>query len=181
MTLVLILMLIQGALGALDTLAHHELAAALPSRPGARFELALHAVREAIYGAIFLGLAWFAWQGAFAAGLAGLMLVEVAVTLTDFVEEDRTRRLPPSERVLHTLMAIGFGVILMALAPVLIGWFRAPTTVVFAPHGLLSGSNMGLPVLGDIQANAQLDFMDTHAYWDHPQIWNVEGGWSNAA
>ncbi len=26
-----------------------------------------------------------------------------------------------------------------------------------------------------------MDFMDTHAYWDHPQIWNIEGGWSNVA
>lgn len=149
MTLLLILLLIQGALGAIDTLVHHELAAALPSRPGARFELALHGAREAIYGAVFLGLAWFAWTGAFAVGLAVLMAVEVVITLTDFVEEDRTRRLPPSERVLHTLMAIGFGVILMALAPVLIEWLGAPTAVVFTPHGLLSWlmTAVGLGVL----------------------------------
>ncbi len=50
-----------------------------------------------------------------------------------------------------------------------------------SPHALLAGSNMGLPVLGELRANALLDFMDTHAYWDHPQIWNIEGGWSNVA
>lgn len=50
-----------------------------------------------------------------------------------------------------------------------------------SPHALLTGSNMGLPVLGNIRSDATLDFMDTHAYWDHPQIWNVVGGWSNVA
>ncbi len=50
-----------------------------------------------------------------------------------------------------------------------------------SPHALLTGSNMGLPILGNIKSDAALDFMDTHAYWDHPQIWNIEGGWSNVA
>ncbi|HJT23502.1 MAG TPA: hypothetical protein VJ873_02945, partial [bacterium] len=50
-----------------------------------------------------------------------------------------------------------------------------------SPHALLTGSNMGLPVLGNIKSDAGLDFMDTHAYWDHPQIWNIVGGWSNVA
>lgn len=50
-----------------------------------------------------------------------------------------------------------------------------------SPHALLAGSNMGLPVLGNLKSDALLDFMDTHAYWDHPQIWNIEGGWSNVA
>jgi hypothetical protein len=50
-----------------------------------------------------------------------------------------------------------------------------------SPHALLTGSNMGLPVLGSIRSDAALDFMDTHAYWDHPQIWNIEGGWQNVA
>ncbi len=48
-----------------------------------------------------------------------------------------------------------------------------------SPHALLTGSNMGLPVLGDIQSDSLMDFMDTHAYWDHPQIWNISGGWAN--
>ncbi|HVZ81364.1 MAG TPA: hypothetical protein VHE12_11310 [bacterium] len=50
-----------------------------------------------------------------------------------------------------------------------------------SPHALLTGSNMGLPVLGSIRSDATLDFMDTHAYWDHPQIWNIAGGWQNVA
>ena len=116
-TTILILFLIQGAMGAADTLWHHELGAQLTTRPSARIELGLHAAREAIYAVVFLTLGWVAWRGAWALLLALLMAVEVVITLTDFLEEDRTRRLAPSERVLHALMAIGFGVILAALAP----------------------------------------------------------------
>jgi hypothetical protein len=50
-----------------------------------------------------------------------------------------------------------------------------------SPHALLTGSNMGLPVLGNIKSDSIMDFMDTHAYWDHPQIWNIAGGWGNVA
>jgi hypothetical protein len=50
-----------------------------------------------------------------------------------------------------------------------------------SPHALLTGSNMGLPVLGDIQSDSLMDFMDTHSYWDHPQFWNIQGGWANVA
>ncbi len=149
MTLVLTLLILQGLLGAADTLIHHELGAALPDRPGARRELALHALREAIYAVIFLTLPWLDWQGALAAALLALLLIELVITLTDFIEEDRTRRLAASERVLHTIMAIGFGVLLMALAPVLLAWSERPTG--FAPegHGLLSwaASAIGLGVL----------------------------------
>lgn len=137
MTTVLILLLIQGAMGALDTLWHHELGG-LPGRTSARFEIALHALREAIYAVVFLSLAWVTWNGAFAWLLAALFLVEVGITLTDFVEEDRTRRLAPTERVLHTLMAIMFGVILAAFAPVLIGWSRSPSGFAAADHGWLA-------------------------------------------
>ncbi len=48
-----------------------------------------------------------------------------------------------------------------------------------SPHALLTGSNMGFPVLGNIKSDSLMDFMDTHCYWDHPQYWNIEGGWAN--
>ena len=85
MTPLLLLMLAQAALGGTDNLVHHELEAALPSRPGARTELALHAGREAIYAVLFVGLAWLEWRGAFAFALAALMAVEVVITLTYFL------------------------------------------------------------------------------------------------
>jgi hypothetical protein len=45
-------------------------------------------------------------------------------------------------------------------------------------RALITGSNIGLPVLLEWAANARMDFMDTHAYWDHPQVWKMAGGWS---
>jgi uncharacterized protein (TIGR01777 family) len=138
MTPVLILILVQAALGATDNLVHHELQAALPSKPGARTELTLHAAREAIYAVLFVGLAWFAWRGLWAFGLAALLAAEIVITLKDFLVEDATRRLPPFERVLHAVLAIGYGAILAMLAPTLIGWAALPTGFALAGHGLIS-------------------------------------------
>lgn len=129
------LMSVQAVMGAFDNLWHHELQAQLPQRTSARRELGLHLVREAIYGIVFIGLAWWQWQGAFAALLAGLLAIEVGVTLADFLEEDRTRNLPPFERVLHTLLTISYGLFLALMAPVLWGWAQAPTALQPVDHG----------------------------------------------
>lgn len=138
MNTIFLLLSIQAALGAFDNLWHHELEARLPQRTSARYELSLHAAREAIYGVVFFGLAWFEWRGAFAALLAALLLVELGITLADFLEEDRTRRLPPFERVLHTVLTISYGLFLGLIAPVLWTWVQQPTAMVLAPHGWVS-------------------------------------------
>ncbi|MDM0113571.1 TIGR01777 family oxidoreductase [Variovorax sp. J22R133] len=138
MSLVFTLLSVQALLGAFDNLWHHELAARLPQRVSARRELALHAAREAIYGIVFIGLSWFEWRGAFAFGLAALLLTEVAITLADFLEEDRTRRLPPFERALHTLLTISYGLFIGLFAPVWFGWARQPSELALVPHGWVS-------------------------------------------
>ncbi len=149
MTTILILLSLQGLLGALDTLWHHEISAHLPTRTSAAEELALHAAREAIYAVVFLSLAWLTWHGIWAMVLAGLLLTEIVITLKDFLVEDRTRRLAPTERVLHTVMAIGIGVILAAFAPILAGWAGRPTAFVLVQYGPLSWlmTLLGLGVL----------------------------------
>ena len=124
MTLVFSLLTVQTLLGALDTLWNHEIAERLPGRRAARHELALHAAREFIYAFLFLALAWREWHGAWALLIAAALLLEVGVTIADFVVEDRTRRLPAFERVLHTVLTLLFGVLLMAIAPVLLDWWR---------------------------------------------------------
>lgn len=138
MTAVLIILAVQALLGAFDNFWHHELQARLPQRASARRELALHAAREAIYAVVFLGLGWFEWHGALACALAALLLAELAITLADFLEEDRSRRLPPFERVLHTLLTMGYGLFLGAIAPQLWRWARLPIAFVASPHGTLS-------------------------------------------
>lgn len=54
--LALQLMAAQGILGAFDTLYHHELTQALPTRSTAQKELSIHAVRALFYSALFVGL-----------------------------------------------------------------------------------------------------------------------------
>jgi len=135
MNTLFLLLSVQALMGAFDNLWHHELQARLPQRASARYELALHAAREAIYGVVFIGLGWFEWRGAFAAVMAGLLATEVVITLADFLEEDRTRALPPFERLLHTLLTIGYGAFIALIAPMLWGWAQQPSALALTPRG----------------------------------------------
>ncbi|WP_158921138.1 TIGR01777 family oxidoreductase [Acidisphaera sp. S103] len=138
MNAVFAILSIQALVGAFDNFWHHELEAKLPRQVSARYELRLHAAREAIYGVLFLGLAWLRWDGAWAWVLAILLAAEVLITLADFIEEDMTRRLPPLERVLHTVLAISYGGFVAALAPVLVRWASQPTGLTWKGHGAVS-------------------------------------------
>jgi hypothetical protein len=138
MSLLMVLLATQIALGVVDTLWHHELVERLPSRRQARVESALHAAREICYAVLFFALAWRTWHGVWVALIVALLALEVVITLADFVIEDRTRRLPATERVLHTVMAINFGALLAILAPTLIAWARLPTAVAPADYGVAS-------------------------------------------
>jgi uncharacterized protein (TIGR01777 family) len=135
---VFIVLAAQAVLGAFDNLWHHELEARLPQRVSARRELALHAAREAIYGLLFLIVAWIECRGAWAAVVGAMLAAEVVITLADFLEEDRTRRLPPLERLLHTVLTAMYGGFLALMVPVLAGWWHQPAALVFVPHGLVS-------------------------------------------
>lgn len=138
MTIALYILAFQTILGALDNVLHHELTERLPSKPSARFELALHSAREVIYGILFLIFAWTEPQGVFAMAVIALLIAEVIITITDFVEEDRTRNLPPFERVLHTVLAVSFGLFLAVAVPHLLANASAPLALVATSHGLLS-------------------------------------------
>jgi uncharacterized protein (TIGR01777 family) len=138
MTLFLSFLTVQALVGALDNLLHHEITEKLPRHASARTELALHAARELIYAGIFLIVAWLAPHGLLAWALLGVLLIEVAITMADFIEEDRTRTLPPFERTLHTFLAVNFGVVLCLAAPLWAAWAREPTGFAFEPRGLFS-------------------------------------------
>ena len=88
-------------MGGIDNIWNHEWRAKLPASPTARRELRLHAARGLIYGPVFLAFAWAELRGLFAAALLAILAIELVITLADFVEEDRSRRLSPQERVLH--------------------------------------------------------------------------------
>lgn len=138
MNAVFAILLVQVLMGALDNFLHHEITERLPQRASARKELVLHAARETIYGVLLLGFAWVQWHGAWILLPAVLMLAEVAITCADFVEEDRTRRLPPFESVLHTMLAVNYGVLLGVLAAPFVAWWQQPAQLVFTSYGLAS-------------------------------------------
>jgi len=136
--LIWILVFVQVAMGGFDTLYHHELTQRLAWKPSQKGELVLHGVRNLAYGVMFAALGWSRPEGAWAIAMLALMAGELVITLWDFVEEDRTRRLPASERVLHTLLTLNYGVVLAILTPLLLGWAQRPTGVVPALHGAWS-------------------------------------------
>lgn len=136
--LALQLMAAQGCLGAFDTLYHHELTEALPHKPGARLELGIHATRALIYALLFIGLAYWEWHGVFAVALLAIFTVEIVLTLWDFVVEDRTRLLPASERVTHTVLAVNGGAFITLLAMHFPAWYAEPSALVWSAQGWLS-------------------------------------------
>lgn len=136
--LALQLMAAQGALGAFDTLYHHEGTEALPRRATAARELAIHATRSSLYCALFIGLSAWAWHGAWAWVLLAVFGIEIVLTLWDFVVEDASRLLPPTERVTHTVLAINAGAFIALLAMNATDWAARPTAMAWQPHGWLS-------------------------------------------
>lgn len=71
-TLPMTLILIQGVLGALDTLYYHEYRYRLPAyATESRDELRLHGIRDLIYGLLFITLSQVAWGGALELGALG--------------------------------------------------------------------------------------------------------------
>lgn len=138
MTIVFAVLTFQAVVGAFDNFWHHELAARLPQRTSARHELKLHAARELIYGLLFAGLAWGRWQGAWALLPSALLLAEMFITIADFLEEDRSRKLPPLERVLHTVLAVSYGLLLGLIGPIFWHAAHLPTELAIASHGLWS-------------------------------------------
>ena len=127
--------LIQMAMGLADTVVHHEGTERLAWRASQRRELQLHGVRNLLYAVLFLTLGWVQPHGLAAVALLMLLVIELGITLWDFVEEDRTRKLPATERVLHTVLTLNYGVILALLVPLAMGWATLPTGLVRSDQG----------------------------------------------
>jgi hypothetical protein len=134
MTTTLTLFVVLACVGAFDTLYYHEWRAKLPAMgPLARSELQLHALRDFVYAVIFGTLPWVAWQGRYVLPLIVLLVVEIILTLWDFVVEDWIRKplggVYPGERVMHGIMGIVYGAALAYLVPVLRVWWSKPTSL----------------------------------------------------
>ena len=132
------LMLLQALLGLFDIVYHHEMTERLTWRKSAVLELRLHGMRNLFYAVIFFTLGWLSWNGALAWLFAAILVAEVGLTLWDFVEEDRSRDLPASERVTHALLAVNYGAMLALLAPEILRWTAMPAGFAWADRGLLT-------------------------------------------
>ncbi|SPF41848.1 conserved membrane hypothetical protein [Candidatus Sulfopaludibacter sp. SbA4] len=131
-------LLLVGILGGLDTFYYHEWKLRLPETPSARRELRLHAARDFAYAVLFGSLAWISWRGLWVWPFAAILLFEIVVTLTDFIEEDRTRRLPPGERVMHAVIGIAYGVFVALLYPSAAQWAGLASGFGRADYGWVS-------------------------------------------
>jgi uncharacterized protein (TIGR01777 family) len=156
------LIAIQIAMGAFDTFYHHEMTERLAWRPLQRHELQLHGVRNMLYALLFLTLGWLEVHGIWAMIVIAVLVAEVIITLMDFVEEDMSRKLPASERVNHTLLALNYGAILALLLPVLIEWATRHSDVKSVFYGfwsvLAAASAVGVFLFGlrDLAASKRL-------------------------
>ena len=153
MSAALYLLLVQGIMGAFDTLFYHEWKARLVARPAtSAVELRIHAARDFLYGVIFLSLPWVQWRGAWAWLLMLVFLSEAVLTMWDFVIEKRVRaRLGdvfPAERVTHNAMAIVYGLVVANLFPVFVDWLAMPTALVIDAAPAPQAVRIGLTALG---------------------------------
>ena len=157
---------IQVLMGAFDTLVHHEGTERLAWRASQKQELRLHGVRNFFYAIIFLCFAWFEPRGIYTLILVSILALEVLITLWDFVEEDMTRKLPATERVNHTLLALNYGAILALAAPYLWEWAFLPTALVPVSYGwwsvMATTSAIGVGIFSarDLAAAARSDRLD---------------------
>ena len=157
---------IQVAMGAFDTLVHHEGSERLAWRASQKHELRLHGVRNFFYAVIFLCFAWLEPHGVWTMILGGILVVEVLITLWDFVEEDLTRKLPGTERINHTLLALNYGAILALAAPILLEWAMLPSAVTPVSYGwwsvfaTVSAIGVGVFSARDLLAAERSDRLD---------------------
>ncbi len=64
-----------------------------------------------------------------------MLFAEIIITLSDFVEEDKVRKLPAGERLMHSIMGIVYGAFLAMLVPEMIKWQKLPAGFGPAYHG----------------------------------------------
>ncbi|MBB3992529.1 hypothetical protein GGR95_000148 [Sulfitobacter undariae] len=157
---------VQVFMGAFDTLVHHEGTERLAWRASQKHELRLHGVRNFFYAVIFMSFAWLEPHGIYTIILAGILTVEVLITLWDFVEEDMTRKLPATERINHTLLALNYGAILTLAAPYLWKWAFMPNALIPVSYGwwsvmaTISAFGVGVFSARDLLAAARSDRLD---------------------
>ena len=166
-TIIWIFITLQIVMGGTDTLYHHEFSEKLAWRKSQTHELWLHGIRNIFYAVIFFGLGTLQPGGLWALAIIIGLGTEFLITLWDFVEEDLTRKLPASERLLHTVLTANYGIVLALLVPVLWNFRFNETGLIWTWHGAWSVimiiAAIGVLVLGlrDFHASHRLKRLQT--------------------
>jgi hypothetical protein len=126
MNIAIWILMIQACLGAFDTLYYHEYKLKLPHGDHTGIELKLHASRDFAYAIVIGSLGWATWNGWLAWVLFALLIAEICITISDFIEEDKIRKLPAGERAMHEIMGIVYGGFLAYLLPEMYVWSSLP-------------------------------------------------------
>jgi hypothetical protein len=146
MNVALWLLAVLGVIGAFDTFYYHEWRARLPAQGSlAAPELRLHAARDFFYAIIFGTLPCLGWHGRWVIVLVAVIVIEIILTLWDFVVEITVRKplgdVYAGERVTHAFMGILYGAMIAWLTPVMWHWWSLPTRLVVerpdAPSSLI--------------------------------------------
>ena len=135
MSISLWLLAVLGVIGAFDTLYYHEWRARLPAQgKRAAPELYLHAARDFFYAMLFGTLPWLGWHGRWVWVLSIIIVVEIILTLWDFVVEIAVRKplgdVYAGERVMHAVMGIVYGGMVAYLIPMMWRWWSLPTELI---------------------------------------------------
>ena len=179
MRIALWLLSVLGFIGAFDTFYYHEWRARLPAqgRQSAP-ELRLHAARDFFYAVLFGTLPWLGWHGLWVLVLAAVIIVEIILTLWDFVVEITVRKplgdVYAGERVTHAFMGIIYGAMIAYLIPDMWQWWLRPTGLTIEHHnvpvmliGLLLIMSAGVFLSGVRDLYAALGL--PHGNWPWPK------------
>ena len=179
MNVALWLLAVLGVIGAFDTIYYHEWRARLPAqgRPAAP-ELKIHAARDFFYAIIFGTLPILEWHGYLAIAFAAVLIIEIALTMWDFIVEVVVRKplgdVYAGERVTHNFMGIIYGAMIAFLIPVIWSWWSLPTGFAAATHDapaplvgflLLCAAGVFLSGVRDLYAALELP----HGNWPWPK------------
>lgn len=179
MSVALWLLAVLGVIGAFDTFYYHEWRARLPAQGSlAAPELKIHAARDFFYAIIFGSLPWLGWHGRWVLVLAAVILIEIALTMWDFVVEVVVRKplgdVYAGERVTHAIMGIIYGAMVAFLIPVMWGWWALPTRLSVELHDvpaaltgllLIMAGGVFLSGVRDLYAALELP----HGNWPWPK------------
>lgn len=178
----LLLLVIQGFVGAFDTAYYHEWRARLPAMGSdAAEELQLHAARDVLYAFLFVLLPWCEFHGYWVVLLGAVLLAEIILTMWDFIIEFWVRKplgdVYPGERVTHGIMGILYGGMLAYLIPVLVEWWFMDTAFMLVSatewpllHWILTFMGAGVLASGIRDLYASFDLPYGNFPWSRDSI-----------